>query len=244
MENNDSIIKVKRLSKKFDKTVLNNISFELKDDEVLGIIGPSGGGKTTLLRILTGLESFETGEICIDGKRITPNGRNSKNSFNKIGLVFQDFNLFPHISILNNITMPMRIVLDIPNDIAEKKAINILSELGLEEKIYSFPNEVSGGQKQRVAIARMLCMDPEVIIFDEPTSALDPEWSKDISNLIKRTICEYEVPAIIVSHDISFAKEVTDRLLFIEDGEVVATGTYKSLIKNDRVKRFLDCTLY
>ena len=200
------LISAKQIKKSFgDLNVLKGIDINVEKGEVLSIIGPSGSGKSTILRILTGLETADSGDIKIEGRT---------------GLVFQSFNLFPHWSVLKNITDPQIRVLNRSKDEAEKKALGLLTKMGLADKANSYPCELSGGQQQRVSIVRALAMDPDVLFFDEPTSALDPELTGEVLKVIKQ-LAEEDMTMVIVTHEMSFAKAVSDYVIFMDGGVVV-----------------------
>jgi polar amino acid transport system ATP-binding protein len=241
------IIEVKNLNKSFgEHRVLKNISLNIKSGEVICVIGPSGSGKSTFLRCLNCLERADSGEIILFGKKILYNGTYESNKnilrvCSKIGMVFQNFNLFPHMTVLENIIeAPIRVKLENKNHAIEN-ALKLLNEVGLLEKQNEYPNKLSGGQKQRVAIARALAMNPNVMLFDEPTSALDPEFTKEILNIIKLLI-EKKMTIIIVTHEISFAYEISSRIIFIENGEILSDQIKKDFFSNqtdDRIKSFI-----
>lgn len=218
------MLKVEGLEKHFNKNkVLKGVNLEIKEGEITVVVGPSGGGKTTLLRCISGLTNPDNGSIVINGKHLYKDGKLASKSEEvnirkEIGLVFQSFNLFPHISVLQNIVEAPRVVLGIQKEEAEKKAKEILSFLGLEDKQSNYPCELSGGQKQRVAIGRALAMEPKLICFDEPTSALDPSMSGDVANLIRKLSREKSMTVLIITHDMTFATQVADRILSMDKG--------------------------
>lgn len=220
------MIKIKNLEKSFKgNKVLKNINFSLSEGEILTLLGPSGAGKTTILRILNGLETCDKGSILIDGEYICDNG-NYKNSCDltflhkKIGLVFQNFNLFPHMSILENLIVAPIHTLNINKKEAISKAMIILKNLDLDSKANSYPFELSGGQKQRVAIGRALMLNPKYICFDEPTSALDPTLTLEIANIIKN-LSKDSIGVLIITHDMDFAKETSTRVIELNSGEIL-----------------------
>ena len=236
------MIEIKNLEKSFgDIHVLKGITETIQDGEIVSIIGPSGSGKSTFLRCINLLEEPTAGHIFIDGEEIT-NGKHDVNKMReKVGMVFQRFNLFPHKTVLDNITLAPIKVRGVEKDAAEKKAMDLLKKVGLLEKAGAYPNELSGGQQQRVAIARALAMDPEIILFDEPTSALDPEMVGEILNVI-RSLTETGITMMIVTHEMGFAKEVSDRVFFIDEGIVMEKGTPEEVFnqtKTERTKSFL-----
>lgn len=208
------MIEILNINKSFSgKQIIKDMSFSVDSGQILTIVGPSGGGKTTLLRCITGLESIDSGEIKIDGDVVE---RDSKqNSKNKIGIVFQDFNLFPHLTILENIILAPMEVQRKSKQIAQKEALSILSSFDLEAKLNQYPFELSGGQKQRAAIARALIMKPKVLCYDEPTSALDPELRDNVAELILQLKKE-NISQIIVTHDLEFGKKISDVVLEVE----------------------------
>lgn len=229
------MLEVNNLSKSYnDNLVLDNISFSIKKGDIVSVVGPSGSGKSTLLRCIDLLEKSE-GEILFEGKKLYK-GEIGK----KIGMVFQQFNLFPHLSVLDNIILaPTKLKLMAKKD-ATKKAYELLDTIGLKDKANSYPNELSGGQKQRVAIIRTLIIDPDIILFDEPTSALDPEMIGEVLELIKG-IANTGKTMMIVSHEMGFVKNVSNRVLFLEDGKILFDGKTKDFFdsSNDRIKGFL-----
>jgi polar amino acid transport system ATP-binding protein len=218
------MLKVEGLEKSFGgNKVLKGVDFELKEGEITVIVGPSGGGKTTFLRCISGLTNPDNGSIIINNKYLYKAGKITKRTEEleirkDIGLVFQSFNLFPHMSVLENISEAPRVVLRIQAEEAENKAKEILGFLGLEDKQNSYPCELSGGQKQRVAIGRALAMEPKLICFDEPTSALDPSMTGEVANLIRRLSVEKSMTVLIITHDMTFATQVADRILSMDNG--------------------------
>ncbi len=224
--------------------ILKGISFTLDKAQVLSIIGPSGSGKSTLLRIVTQLEKADGGSLVIDDIPLfsdTPSGcvynkENMKAASLKTGLVFQNFNLFPHFSVLRNITEAQRAVLKKSHEESEAKAFELLKKMGLEDKAKSYPYQLSGGQAQRVSIARALAMDPEILFFDEPTSALDPELTRDILSVI-RELKEEKMTMVVVTHEMSFAKGISDKVIFMDKGVIVEEGEGDELFTNPRNER-------
>ena len=218
------MLKLQGLEKNFgENKVLKGIDFELKQGEITVIVGPSGGGKTTFLRCVSGLTNPDSGSIIINEKYLYKNGnmvqKKEELEIRKdIGLVFQSFNLFPHMNVLENIAEAPRVVLGIQADQAKNKAKEILGFLGLEDKQASYPCQLSGGQKQRVAIGRALAMEPKLICFDEPTSALDPSMTGEVANLIKRLSLEKSMTVLIITHDMTFAIQVADKILSMDNG--------------------------
>lgn len=224
--------------------ILKGISFTLDKAQVLSIIGPSGSGKSTLLRIVTQLEKADGGSLVIDDIPLfsdTPSGcvynkENMKAASLKTGLVFQNFNLFPHFSVLRNITEAQRAVLKKSREESEAKAFELLKKMGLEDKAKSYPYQLSGGQAQRVSIARALAMDPEILFFDEPTSALDPELTREILSVI-RELKEEKMTMVVVTHEMNFAKGISDKVIFMDKGVIVEEGEGDELFTNPRNER-------
>lgn len=218
------MLKVEGLEKSFGKNkVLKGVNLELKEGEITVIVGPSGGGKTTLLRCINGLTNPDNGSIIINGKYLYKHGkiaekRDELEIRKEIGLVFQNFNLFPHMNVLENITEAPRVVLGMEKSETEKRGKEILGFLGLEDKQFNYPFELSGGQKQRVAIGRALAMEPKLICFDEPTSALDPGMTGEVANLIKKLSFEKSMTVLIITHDMTFGNMVADRILSMDNG--------------------------
>lgn len=240
------MIHVKNLKKSYGKNnVLNGINEHIKKGEVVVIIGPSGSGKSTFLRCLNLLEEPTSGEIIFEGKNITDKNNDINKTREKMGMVFQHFNLFPHKTVLENITLAPIKVKGIKAEDANKKAIELLKLIGLEDKKDAYPASLSGGQKQRIAIARSLAMEPDVLLFDEPTSALDPEMVGEVLNVMK-DLAKKGMTMVVVTHEIGFAREVGDRILFIDGGKILEEGTPEEVLnnpKNDRTKDFLSKVL-
>lgn len=235
------MLNVKHLKKSFGKNVvLKDISFEVKEGDIIAIVGPSGSGKSTLLRCLNMIEKPSGGKIIFKGKDLLSKKTNLSLIREKIGMVFQQFNLFMHLSVLDNLTLaPVKLkVMGEGN--AKRKAMMFLDTIGLKDKALSFPGELSGGQKQRVAILRTLMMDPDIILFDEPTSALDPEMVGEVLDLIKDVANEGKT-MIIVSHEMEFVRNVANRILFLENGKIIYDGDNKNFFKNEnkRINLFL-----
>jgi polar amino acid transport system ATP-binding protein len=236
------VVTVEHLSKSFgDLRVLSDISFSVHQGEVLAIIGPSGSGKSTLLRAITHLETATSGTIAICGTRIVDGGVYAdaptlRSALLKLGLVFQDFNLFPHFSVLRNITEAQVRVLGRGKSEAREVALGLLEKMGLAGKAGAYPCELSGGQKQRVSIARALALDPQVLLFDEPTSALDPELTGEILKVI-RTLAAEKMTMVVVTHEMGFARDVADRAMLIDAGLIVEEGPARELIDNPRNER-------
>ncbi|MGX7195278.1 amino acid ABC transporter ATP-binding protein [Enterococcus olivae] len=239
-------ILVEKLVKKFgEHTVLNDINTSVKDGDVVCIIGPSGSGKSTFLRCLNRLEEPTSGDIIIDGAHLTDKNTNINQIRQHIGMVFQHFNLFPHLSVLENITLAPTDLKNLSKKEAEEKAVGLLETVGLADKKDVYPESLSGGQKQRVAIARALAMNPDIMLFDEPTSALDPEMVGDVLNVMKK-LAKEGMTMVIVTHEMGFAKEVANRVMFIDDGNFLEDGTPDEVFGNpqhERTKDFLDKVL-
>jgi polar amino acid transport system ATP-binding protein len=241
------ILNVSHLSKSFgDLEVLKDISFSVHRGEVLSIIGPSGSGKSTLLRCVNHLETVSGGTISVLGSNMVADGAYATPAelraiCLKVGLVFQNFNLFPHFSVLRNITEAQLRVLGRTSAEANRRALSLLDKMGLSDKIHAYPCELSGGQQQRVSIARALALDPEVLFFDEPTSALDPVLTGEILKVIRDLAAE-KMTMVIVTHEMSFARDVADRVIFMDSGVIVEEGIASEVInnpKNERTRLFL-----
>lgn len=241
-----SMITVKNLRKSFGKVeVLKDINAEIKEKEVVCVIGPSGSGKSTFLRCLNRLEDISGGEVVINGQDITDSKININKVRQEVGMVFQQFNLFPHKTVLENITMGPIKIHGIDKAAAEKLAYELLDKVGLREKANSFPGELSGGQKQRVAIARALAMNPKIMLFDEPTSALDPEMVGDVLEVMKQLAIE-GMTMVVVTHEMGFAREVGDRVIFMDGGYIVEENKPNELFSNpqhERTQAFLSKVL-
>jgi len=234
------VIKVSNLNKSFDKLhVLKGIDEEINQGEVVVVIGPSGSGKSTFLRCLNLLEHPTGGEIVFEGISITDEKNDINKQRAKMGMVFQQFNLFPHMTVLENITISPIKVRGLPKIEAENIAFKLLKRVGLYDKADSYPSQLSGGQKQRIAIARALAMEPDVMLFDEPTSSLDPEMVGEVLDVMKELASE-GMTMVVVTHEMGFAKEVGDRVLFMDDGVIVEQGTPKELFDNPQHPRTKD----
>mgnify|MGYP002516671502 FL=1 len=231
------MIQIKDLHKNFgDLVVLNGINLDFKDGEVVSILGPSGSGKSTLIRCINRLEIPDAGEIYIDDELVTDNARQLRKIRQHVGMVFQHFNLFPHMTVLKNMMFsPVHEKKEKRSDV-EKHARELLKRVGLLDKADVYPGKLSGGQKQRVAIARTLAMEPDIILLDEPTSALDPEMIKEVLDVIK-SLADTGITMILVTHEMSFAREVSDRILFLDDGHVVEDTTPEQFFTNPTSKR-------
>lgn len=207
------MLELKNISKKFkDKEILSNFNLKVEENKILAIVGPSGGGKTTLLRMLAGLESIDSGEIIFNGENLPLNELEKRNL---LGFVFQDFQLFPHMTVLENLVISPIQTMGIKKDEAEAKSIKLLEQLGLENHYNSYPNSLSGGQKQRVALARAMMIEPKIIGYDEPTSALDPELRLEVEKLILQNK-KLGITQIVVTHDLQFAENIADDILKVE----------------------------
>lgn len=255
---NNYLFELKQLTKSFDQLdVLKGIDFQFEPQKVYAIIGPSGSGKSTLLRCLNFLEIPTGGEVIYDGKLLFGLSKKNKNEmlFNnselnairsEIGMVFQSFNLFHHVTVLENITMPLVELKKMKIEQAKAVALNYLTQVGVADKADAYPYQLSGGQKQRVAIARALAMEPKVILFDEPTSALDPEMVKEVLTVIQ-ALAKKGMMMLIVTHEMKFAEEVSDVVIFMDEGKIVESGSPKTLFHqpiNERTKLFLDAVLH
>ncbi|MDM0976010.1 amino acid ABC transporter ATP-binding protein [Clostridium perfringens] len=240
------MINVRNLYKSFGKNeVLKDINETIKKGEVVVIIGPSGSGKSTFLRCLNLLEEPTSGVINFEGEDITDKKVDINKIREKMGMVFQQFNLFPHKTVMENLTIGPTKIKEISNDEAIKKGSELLEKVGLLDKKNVYPNSLSGGQKQRIAIARALAMEPDVMLFDEPTSALDPEMVGEVLNVMK-SLASDGMTMVVVTHEMGFAKEVGDRILFMDDGRIIEEGTPEEIFqnpKNSRTKDFLSKVL-
>lgn len=234
------MIRVNNLHKSFKHVeVLKGIDEHIKKGEVVVVIGPSGSGKSTFLRCLNRLEEATNGEIFFEGNNILDKKINIDQMREKMGMVFQQFNLFPHKTVLDNITMALLKVKKISKQEAKERARNLLEKVGLSEKETSYPSSLSGGQKQRIAIARALAMEPDVMLFDEPTSALDPEMVGEVLAVMKH-LAKEGMTMVVVTHEMGFAKEVGDRILFMDDGKIVEQGTPKEFFEHPKHPRAID----
>ena len=242
MEQRTELIKTVDLHKSFGKLqVLKGVSETIRSGEVVSVIGPSGGGKSTFLRCLNLLEAPEQGQIFFEGVEITGKKVDIDLHRQKMGMVFQHFNVFPHLSVKRNITLAPTLVKGMSEGDADKKAMELLERVGLADKAEAMPGKLSGGQKQRLAIVRALAMEPDVMLFDEPTSALDPEMVGEVLEVIKGLV-ETGMTSVIVTHEMGFAREVSDRVLFMADGVIMESGAPEELFsapKNPRLQDFL-----
>ena len=245
-EFNEVLIETVDLKKNFGALeVLKGINEKIYRGEVVSIIGPSGGGKSTFLRCLNMLEEPTGGQVIFEGDVLDAKSTNLDLHRQKIGMVFQQFNVFPHLTVMDNITLAPTLEKKIPKEQAEKEAMELLKTVGLEDKANEYPRKLSGGQKQRLAIVRAMAMKPDVMLFDEPTSALDPEMVKDVLNVIQ-DLAQSGMTCVIVTHEMGFAKSISDRILFIDDGIVAESGTPEQVFEhpqNPRTREFLSKVL-
>ena len=237
-----TILSVEKINKFYGHNhVLKDVSFNVNKGEILAIIGSSGSGKSTILRCISQLEKINSGKIKINDEMIQGNKKLSS----KVGMVFQNFNLFPHYTVVQNISKPLMIVNKVPEREANKKALELLRKVKLQGKENSYPHQLSGGQKQRVAIARAMALEPDIYLFDEPTSALDPELSIEVFNTIKN-LTEEGQTMIIVTHQINFIKNIANKIIFMEDGKIFKCGNVDEMFndddENNKIKRFVDLT--
>ncbi len=238
----DAIVTMEGVYKRFrDFEALKNINFQVGKQEVVVVIGPSGSGKSTLIRCINRLEEHDDGRIIVDGTELTTDVRNIQEIRKETGMVFQSFNLFPHLTVLANIALAPRQVRGVPKAEAEQLARELLERVKIPEQADKYPAQLSGGQQQRVAIARSLAMKPKVMLFDEPTSALDPEMINEVLDAIKQ-LAKEGMTMVVVTHEMGFAKEVADRVVFMADGEIVEVGTPAEIFdspQEERTKKFL-----
>lgn len=236
-------LKVENLKKSFGSLeVLKDLNVEIQEGEVVCIIGPSGSGKSTFLRCLNQLEDVSGGKVMIDNNNLSDRSKNINKIRENIGMVFQHFNLFPHLTVLENITLAPKELKDQKEADIKSRALELLETVGLSEKANDYPNSLSGGQKQRVAIARALAMQPEIMLFDEPTSALDPEMVGDVLEVMQ-LLARQGMTMVVVTHEMGFAKEVADRVIFMDAGYIVEEGTPEEIFNNptnERTKDFLN----
>ena len=237
-----NIIELKNVNKWFDKfQVLKEINLEVKPKEKIVVCGPSGSGKSTLIRCINRLEEHQEGSIIVDGNEISENTKNIENIRAEVGMVFQQFNLFPHLSILDNCSLAPIWVKKLPKKQAEKLAMENLQRVQIEDQALKFPGQLSGGQQQRAAIARALCMEPKIMLFDEPTSALDPEMIKEVLDVMT-DLAKDGMTMIVVTHEMGFAKEVADNMIFMDEGRIVEKAKTTDFFENpksERTKLFL-----
>lgn len=247
MKDNTPLIRVENLTKDFgNKTLaLDKVNNNIYNGEVVVVIGPSGSGKSTFLRCLNLLEVPTSGHIYFEGTDITDPKNNLNKHRQKMGMVFQQFNLFPHMTIMRNLTIGPMKLLKRSKEESEKKAISLLERVGLADRAYSYPNQLSGGQKQRIAIVRALCMEPDVMLFDEPTSALDPEMVGEVLDVMKN-LAKENMTMVVVTHEMGFAREVASRVIFMENGRILEENNPEEFFENpksDRLKNFLNMVL-
>ncbi len=238
----DIIISVRDLEKHFDEgklKALRGVSADIKRGEVVVVIGPSGSGKSTFLRCLNLLEEPTKGTVTVEGVNITDPKVNINKHREKMGMVFQHFNLFPHMTILKNMTLAPRKLLKKSKAEAEEKAMTLLKRVGLADRANAYPSQLSGGQKQRIAIVRALCMEPQVMLFDEPTSALDPEMVGEVLDVMKQLAHE-GMTMVVVTHEMGFAREVADRVIFMDEGHIIEEGTPEEIFNNPQQARTQD----
>ena len=237
------LLTIEHLKKSFgDNVILDDVNLTVKQGEVIVIIGPSGCGKSTLLRCINALEPIQEGQILLDGEKIEPKSKNLTQLRQKIGMVFQSYELFPHLSVLDNIMLAPTKVQKRPKDEVKEEALALLERVGLAEKAKSYPREISGGQKQRVAIVRALCMHPEILLFDEITAALDPEMVREVLDVMLNLAAQGRT-MLIVTHEMQFAKAVADRVIFLDNGNIVEDATPDEFFnhpKTSRAKQFLN----
>ena len=237
------LLTIEHLKKSFgDNVILDDVNLTVKQGEVIVIIGPSGCGKSTLLRCINALEPIQEGQILLDGEKIEPKSKNLTQLRQKIGMVFQSYELFPHLSVLDNIMLAPTKVQKRPKDEVKEEALALLERVGLAEKAKSYPRELSGGQKQRVAIVRALCMHPEILLFDEVTAALDPEMVREVLDVMLHLAAQGRT-MLIVTHEMQFAKAVADRVIFLDNGNIVedaAPDEFFNHPKTSRAKQFLN----
>ena len=236
------MISVKNLQKKYKGVdALRGIDVEINRGDVVCVIGPSGSGKSTFLRCLNLLEIPSGGSIFFEGAELTGKKVDLDKHRQKMGMVFQQFNLFPHMTVMQNLTCAPMMLKKVPREQAEKKAMELLGRVGLSDRAGAYPAQLSGGQKQRVAIVRSLCMEPDVMLFDEPTSALDPEMVGEVLDVMKKLAAE-GMTMVVVTHEMGFAREVANRVLFIDEGKIIEQGTPEQIFENpqsERLKSFL-----
>lgn len=226
------MIKIENLNYAYtDKSVLKNISFEIQENEMVGLLGLSGSGKTTLLKILSGLLQPESGVYTIESNKAYEKGKRNKMLVNELGVVFQDYNLFMHLTVLDNLVLPYRLRFKKSKEESKKVAIEMLSQFGLQEHLYKFPNECSGGQQQRIAIARALILNPRVLLIDEPTAALDQENTMIVSELL-RDLNKKGLTVIVITHDIPFAQSICKRVIELKQGEIIQDTDASNYFKN------------
>ena len=238
----NAIIQIKDVNKWFgDFQVLKNINLEVEKNKKIVVCGPSGSGKSTLIRCINRLEEHQEGQIVVDGNELSENTKNIEQIRAEVGMVFQQFNLFPHLSILDNCTLAPIWVKQMPKKDAEELAMQHLEKVQISDQAFKYPGQLSGGQQQRCAIARALCMEPKIMLFDEPTSALDPEMIKEVLDVMVN-LAKQGMTMIVVTHEMGFAKEVADQMIFMDEGMIVEKADTKEFFanpKSDRTKLFL-----
>ena len=239
----EELLKIEHLTKKFeDNIILNDVNLTVHRGEVIVVVGPSGCGKSTMLRCINALEPIQGGTIEIDGQQISQKSKNLTELRQKVGMVFQSYELFPHLTVLNNILLAPTKVQKRDKEEVRKEAMELLERVGLKEKADSFPRQLSGGQKQRVAIVRALCMHPEILLFDEVTAALDPEMVREVLDVMLQ-LAQQGKTMIIVTHEMQFARAIADRVIFLENGKIVEDSdpeTFFEHPKTERAKQFLN----
>ena len=237
------LVELRDVRKSFgDNVVLHDVDLEIARGEAIVVAGPSGSGKSTMLRCINGLEPVDSGEIRFDGAPLPTKGKELQAVRAQIGMVFQQFNLFPHMSVLDNIVIGPTKAKDVPAEDARKRATELLERVGIPEKADAMPADLSGGQQQRVAIARALAMEPKLMLFDEPTSALDPEMIREVLDVM-RALAKSGMTMVVVTHEMGFAREVCDRIVFIDDGRIVEQGPPAEFFANaqsERAREFVD----
>ena len=237
------LVELKDVRKSFgDNLVLDGVTLQVSKGEAIVIAGPSGSGKSTMLRCVNGLETIDSGDVVFDGQSVARSGKELSRLRADIGMVFQQFNLFPHMSVLQNVTLAPVRVRGLDKAAADKRGMELLERVGIAEKSDQYPAELSGGQQQRVAIARALAMDPKLMLFDEPTSALDPEMIREVLDVM-RDLARSGMTMLVVTHEMGFAREVCDRLVFIDEGKIVEEAPpeeFFSHTKSQRAKDFVD----
>ncbi len=247
MNKSEELLKLEQVTKSYgDNVVLKDMNLTVHKGEVVVLIGPSGCGKSTLLRTMNALEPIQGGKITLDGEEIRQDAKNITQMRQRIGMVFQSYDLFPHKNVIDNITLAPVLVQKRNKDEVTREAEQLLERVGLSDKKKSFPRELSGGQKQRVAIVRALCMHPEIILFDEVTAALDPEMVREVLDTMLE-LAKNGSTMVIVTHEMAFAKAVADRVIFLDGGEIVEEGTAKEFFENpktERAQKFLNTFVY
>lgn len=241
--NSKSIIEINELNKWYgDFQALNNINLNIKEGEIIVVCGPSGSGKSTLIRCVNFLEKFQEGEIIVDGTQLTDDANKIRQVRSEVSMVFQHFNLFPHLTILDNLTLAPIWVHDETKTQSKEKALNLLERVGIRDQAEKYPNQLSGGQQQRVAIARALCTNPKIMLFDEPTSALDPEMISEVLDVMVE-LAKEGITMICVTHEMGFARKVADRIIFMDYGQIIEENDPENFFSNpesDRLRLFLD----